>query len=143
MAELRPKVGIGVWVFKDDRTLLGKRKGTGRADGVYTSPGGHLEFGETFEECAAREIIEETGIEVENIKVIGLVNFLIFLPEHHYVDVLLRADWKSGEPQNLEPEKCEGWGWYDLDNLPQPMLKNTPAYLHGLKSKDIYFGSIR
>jgi 8-oxo-dGTP diphosphatase len=139
----RPKVGIGVWVFKSGKLLLGKRKNTGRADGEYTSPGGHLEFGETFEECAAREVREEAGIEIEHIKVLSLINFLVFLPEHHYVDILMRADWKSGELENREPEKCEGWNWYELDHLPQPMLKNTPAYLHGLKTGEVYFGTIR
>ena len=45
----RPKVGVGVMVFKDGKILLAKRKGSHGA-GEYAFPGGHLEFGESFEQ---------------------------------------------------------------------------------------------
>lgn len=70
----RPKVGVGVEILRGNQVLLGKRKGTGFADSFYSSPGGHLEWGESFEECAKREIFEETGLEVTNIRFICLTN---------------------------------------------------------------------
>ena len=60
----RPKVGVGVAVFQEGRILLGKRKGA-HGDGEWGFPGGHLELGETVEECARRELFEETGMQVE------------------------------------------------------------------------------
>jgi 8-oxo-dGTP diphosphatase len=57
MEENRPKVGIGVFIFKDGKFLMGCRKGTHGA-GTWSVPGGHLEFGESFEECAEREALE-------------------------------------------------------------------------------------
>ena len=50
------------------------------------------------------------------------------------------ADWKSGEPEVLEPEKCEGWEWYDLDHLPQlfgPCVLALEAYKTGKNYFDV------
>ena len=137
----RPKVGVGLLVFKDDKLLLGKRK-PGHMGGVYAGPGGHLEFGETFEECAVRETREETGIEIENIRLITVSNLLIWEGKH-YVDIGMAADWKSGEPQLMEPDKCEGWAWYGLDELPQPLSDLDPMYLDALSSGKLYLGTVR
>ena len=57
--EKRPKVGVGVFVFKDGKTLLGKRKNA-HGDGTWNPPGGHLEFNESIEQCAQREVLENT-----------------------------------------------------------------------------------
>ena len=48
------KVGIGILVRKNNQVLIGKRKGS-YGNGEYAFPGGHLEFGESFTECAIRE----------------------------------------------------------------------------------------
>lgn len=61
-----PKVGIGVMIFRDGEILLGKRKGS-HGDGEYAFPGGHLEYMESFSDCARREVREECGIEIANI----------------------------------------------------------------------------
>ena len=136
------KVGIGVWVLKDGKVLMGKRKRTGIAEDVYASPGGHLEFGESFEECAIREVKEETGMEIENIRVVTLAN-LLHWKDKHYVDVGMEADWKSGEPQLLEPDKCESWDWYDIKDLPSPMMTGDDLRVKGLETGQLYFGTLR
>jgi ADP-ribose pyrophosphatase YjhB (NUDIX family) len=51
----RPLVGLGVLVVRDGKVLVGQRRGSLGA-GEYALPGGHLEHGEGFEECAAREV---------------------------------------------------------------------------------------
>jgi len=116
----RPKVGIGVLIFKDGKVLLGKRKGSHGA-GEYASPGGKLDLLESFADCAQRETREECGIEITNIRFQFVANLTTYAPKH-FVHIQLLADWQSGEPQVLEPEKVEAWGWYDPDNLPQPMF---------------------
>lgn len=136
MENIRPKVGLGIMIFKDSKVLLGKRKNAHGA-GEYAWPGGHLEFGESFEECARREIKEETGIEISNIRFLRLMNFKMY--SKHYVDIGLMADWKSGEPKVLEPDKCEGWGWYDLENLPKPLFGTISTYLEAYKTGKNYF----
>jgi 8-oxo-dGTP diphosphatase len=117
--------------------LLGKRKNS-HGTGEYAWPGGHMEYMESFEQCAKRELKEETGIEIENIKFLRLLNFKDYAPKH-YIDIGLTADWKSGEPQILEPEKCESWGWYDLNDLPNPLFKSLPSYFEALKTGRIFF----
>lgn len=124
-------------MFKDGKVLLGKRKGVHAAN-VYGGPGGHLEHMESFSECAKREAREETGIEIDNIRFLCLTNFKAYAPKH-YIDVGLAADWKSGKPRVLEPEKCEGWDWYDLDNLPIPLFEVVKNYVKAYKSGRNYF----
>mgnify|MGYP001566717016 CR=1 FL=1 len=132
------KIGIGVIVFKNGKTLLGKRKNTnGNGEQEYATPGGHMEFMESFEQCARREVKEETGMEIENIKFLDLYNHKT--PTKHYINVGLTADWKSGEPQNLEPDKCESWDWYDLEHLPSPLYGTTPNYIEALRSGKNFF----
>lgn len=120
-------------VFKDGKLLLGKRKNVHGA-GDYAFPGGHLEYMESFEACARREAREEAGIEIENIQFVFLSNIKEYAPRH-YVHIGLKAEWKSGEPQNLELEKCEGWGWYDIDDLPQPIFYGSALTLEAYKNE--------
>jgi 8-oxo-dGTP diphosphatase len=70
-----PKVGVGIMIVKDGQVLLGRRKGA-HGEGEYAWPGGHLEFGETLEECVAREIAEETGMTVKPIRLVSVSNVL-------------------------------------------------------------------
>ncbi len=135
--ELRPKVGIGVMVLKDGKVLLGKRKGSHGA-GEYAFPGGHLEYMESFEDCARRETKEECGIEIENIRFLFLGNLKDYAPKH-YAHIQFVADWKSGEPVVLEPEKCEGWGWYSLDALPEPNFTMIPLAIEAYKTGRNYY----
>ena len=59
----QPRVGVGVFVLRDGLVLLGLRRGAHGA-GTWALPGGHLEFGEAVEHCAAREVHEETGLNM-------------------------------------------------------------------------------
>src|SRR3989344_854683 len=104
---LRPKVELGILIFKDGKVLLGKRKhANGLGDGQYAGTGGHLEYMESIEECAKRETLEEAGIEIENVRFLCAINLKDYPPKH-YLDIGLVADWKSGEPKVMEPEKLE------------------------------------
>ena len=127
-----PKVGVGVMVIKDGRVLLGKRKGSHGA-GEYAWPGGHLECMESFEVCAKREVMEETGIKIGDIHFLRILNLKDYPPKH-YVDIGLMAQWKSGEPKIMEPERCEGWNWYDMDKLPEPIFGPVPTYIEAYKT---------
>jgi len=133
----KPKVGVGVTIFKNGKILLGKRKGSHGA-GEYSFPGGHLEYMESFEDCARREILEEAGIEIKNIRFQLLANIKKYAPKH-YTHIGLIADWKNGEPKTLEPEKCEGWDWYDLNNLPQPIFEPCEMSIDSYKTGKNYY----
>jgi len=119
--EQRPKVGVGVIVIKDGKILLGKRKGT-HGEGSWAFPGGHLEFGERLEDCAKREVMEETGITIKNIKKLTFTNDIFKEENKHYITIFMTANHDSGEPMIMEPEKCECWEWYDWNNMPSPLF---------------------
>ena len=95
---------------------------------------------EGFEECARREVSEEAGIEIENVRFQLLGNIKEYAPKH-YVQIGLIADWKSGEPQVLEPNKCESWNWYDIDNLPEPIFIPVKYIIKAYKAGQNYFDS--
>ncbi len=133
----RPKVGVGIMVVKDDMVLLGKRKGSHGA-GEYAFPGGHLEYMESFEDCAKREIKEECGINLKNTRFQFLANVTKYKPKH-YVHINLLAEWKSGQPKVLEPEKCELWGWFPINNPPAPLFEMCKLALESYKSGKNYF----
>lgn len=133
----RPKVGVGVITQKGNQVLLAKRRNA-HGEGLWAATGGHLEHLESFAACAKRETKEEAGIEIDNVRFLCVTNFQDHAPKH-YVDIGLIADWVSGEPQNLEPDKREEWEWFDLDNLPEPLFGMIPNYIESLKTGRQYF----
>ncbi|MDF2577890.1 MAG: MutT/nudix family protein [Chlamydiales bacterium] len=115
------KVGVGTLIFKDDQILLGLRKGK-HNPGYWCFPGGHLEFGETPEECAIRETKEETGLLLSEVSRGPWVNEYVPEQNYHYIVIFMMAYYEGGEVGVKEPEKCEVWEWCSLDNLPSPLL---------------------
>ncbi|KAI3970974.1 hypothetical protein MKX01_024621 [Papaver californicum] len=107
-----PKVGVGVFVVKGNKTLLGRRQSSIGDSTFFPTC-----VGESFEECVLREVKEETGLDINNIE---------FLTSH-YVVILMRTKMVDSqqEPQNLEPKKCDGWVWcqWDDENIPRPLFK--------------------
>lgn len=117
-----PRVGVAVIVMRNNKILLGRRRGAHGA-GTWALPGGHLEFGETVAQCAAREVLEETGLQIDEIQ-LGPYTNDVFAAEHkHYITLIALAPCRSGEPQPLEPDKCEGWYWFGWDEFPQPLFQ--------------------
>jgi 8-oxo-dGTP diphosphatase len=131
-AAARPLVGVCVVVVRprDGKILLGKRKGS-HGEGEYAAPGGHLKHGESFTECAAREVLEETGVQIDTLRFLRVLNCAAYAPKH-YVDLAFAAEWKSGEPEIREPDKVERWDWYDLDDLPSPLFSMVPSAIAAL-----------
>ncbi|MBH9345189.1 NUDIX domain-containing protein [Pseudomonas aeruginosa] len=113
-----PQVGVGVLVMRGGRVLLGRRKGSHGA-GSWSAPGGHLEFGETPEDCARREALEETGLALSDLRHGPFSNDL-FEGRHYLTVFILAAGAEDAQAQVMEPDKCEGWAWFDWDDLPQP-----------------------
>jgi len=72
-------------IFKDGKVLLGRRKGS-HGEGEYAWPGGHLEYMESIKECARREVREETGMEIKNIRFLRIYNLKEYAPKH-YLDI--------------------------------------------------------
>lgn len=116
-----PKIGVGVFVFKNGKFLMGQRRGAHGAD-TWSVPGGHLEFGETVEDCARREVLEETGLVVGEPKIITVTNDIFLDEDKHYITLWVASCWQSGIEQITEPDKYINMGWYDFDSLPEPLF---------------------
>ena len=135
--DLRPKVGVGVMVMKAGKVLFGRRSSqASHGEQLWSFPGGLLEQGESFEQGARREIMEEAGIEVDNIRFVVAMNQREFLPKH-FVGLGFIADWKSGEPRPEAGDKMTDWTWFELDKLPEPIYKPSKcvieAYQQGVQ----------
>ena len=131
-----PRVGVACFVWRDGKFLMGQRKGS-HGDSTWSVPGGHLEPGESWEECARREIREETGMEITNIQFFCITNDLFSKDGKHYVSIWMKADWDSKEPQILEPTKFIEQTWTNFHNLPSNLFQ--PCWNNLKKAKPELF----
>jgi 8-oxo-dGTP diphosphatase len=123
---MRPLIGVAAIVLKDNKVLLGKRKNAHGA-GTWAFPGGHLEYKESIEACAKREVFEETGIHIKNIRYGTFTNDIFREDQKHYVTLFVISEYDAGDLELKEPEKCEKWDWFLWNELPEPKflpLKN-------------------
>jgi len=128
-----PRVGVGVIINKDEKILLLQRKNS-HGEGTWCFPGGHLEFNENLEDCAKREVKEETGLKIKNIKFKTITNDMFKQENKHYITIIMTCNLDSGNAEIKEPEKCTNIGWFKWKNLPSPLflpIKNL------LQQKDI------
>jgi len=139
----RVGVGFGVILLKDGRILLGQRhSNAAKADselhgeGSWTMPGGKLEFGESFEEGAAREVLEEAGIKLKSVKVLCVNNDKV--SDAHFVTIGLMAEGFEGEPKVMEPDEITQWKWFELDKLPMPMYFPSLRILENYQTQKFY-----
>jgi 8-oxo-dGTP diphosphatase len=120
------RVGVGAFIVSaaskqnphNPTFLIGKRLGSHGA-GTYALPGGHLEFGESPEECAAREILEETGLHVKNVRFLTATNDVMKKDSKHYITMFMVCERMNEEDEArvMEPDKCEGWEWSSWEEL--------------------------
>jgi 8-oxo-dGTP diphosphatase len=115
------RVGVAAVILREGRVLLGERIGSHGAH-TWATPGGHLELGESIEQCAMRETFEETGLTVGSFEKLTFTNDIFEKEDKHYVTLFVVATCLSGEPQVTEPNKCKQWKWFELDELPKPLF---------------------
>ncbi|HUW43880.1 MAG TPA: NUDIX domain-containing protein, partial [Bacillota bacterium] len=92
-------------------------------------------FQETFEECAKRETMEETGIKLNHVKVICVNNDKISTA--HFVTIGLFSEDFEGEPQVMEPDEITEWKWFSLEGLPEKIYLPSAKILENYKEKKI------
>lgn len=132
-----PLIGVGVMIIKNNKMLLGKRIGS-HGSGTFGWAGGHLEFGESLEDCAVREVWEETGVKIKfsSLKFLCLSNIIEY--GKHYVDIEFLCSNFTGEPKVTEPAKRESWKWYKMENLPKPLFKAVELTVKAYKEDKTY-----
>ncbi len=135
--------GFGVILEKDGQILLGlrhpdpdKADSAFRSSGEWCLPGGKLEWGESFEDGAIRETLEETGIKIKNPKVISVHNCK---NEHaHFMTVGLVAEEWTGEAKVMEPDEIVEWQWFDINSLPTPRYFPSFEVIENFIKKEFY-----
>lgn len=116
----KPQVGTAIIITKDDKILLMKRKGS-HGTGTWSTPGGHLDFGETLEGCAAREAKEEVDMDVVDIRFRAVTNDIFEATGKHYVTIWLEGK-VVGDPFIAAEGEVEEIGWFGWGALPQPLF---------------------
>ena len=122
--------------LREGRVFLAKRQGA-HGEATWASAGGHLELGESLEECARREALEELGVTVGHLRFLCVSNIIAY--GKHYLDVEFLGDIGDQEPVLAEPEAFSQAGWYALDGLPQPLFQAARYALDSLRTGRRYF----
>jgi mutator protein MutT len=140
---LKPGVGVGVMILKNNQVLLGQRhpdpvKASSElhGEGTWTMPGGKLHFHEELKEAAIREVFEETGIKVKNIEIISVSNDIV--PDKHFVTIGFLCNDFEGEPKVMEPDEITEWQWFDLNSLPLNIFPPSAKIIKNYLAKKIY-----
>ncbi len=139
-SERRPYVGVGILILNDkEEVLLGLRIAS-HGTGEWSFPGGHLEFGETVFETAKREVKEETGLDIEAFELISVCDEMRYIETNgkHYLNLGVVGKYRGGEPQTMEPDKCQEWRWFSLEALPENLFEPTALTLRNFRNKVIY-----
>ncbi len=125
-----PRVGVALIITHDDHVLLIKRKGS-HGEGTWAVPGGHLEFGESPEECAIREAKEEVNVNVTDIRFRAITNDVFEAEGKHYVTVFMEGTLAAGEPIINAVDEVSAIGWFSWIALPQPLFLPFQNLLNG------------
>ena len=121
-----PYVGVGCIVMHGDRVLMVKSHA-----GRWSTPGGHLDFGESPAACAARETFEETGIYVRNVEFIAITNDVLDDVDKHYVTIWMRGDADATDLVIGDAQEIAEVGWFRANALPTPRFAFFNNLLQG------------
>lgn len=116
-ARFSARIAVYVALIAEDRVFLLRRADTGDRDGEWALPAGHVEAGETPEQAARRELLEETAVTATA----GAFDCVHASWRQYgedgaraYVDYLFFCRRWAGTPVNAEPAKADGCGWFPL-----------------------------
>ncbi len=129
---MEPRLGVGACIIRDGKLLLFRRL---RAPdkGCWSIPGGKVDFLEPVEVALRREVVEETGLTLGDLRLLCVTDQIHTETPEHWVAPTYLAESFTGEPVLLEPEKHEGLDWFALDALPSPLSMAVKATLPALK----------
>ena len=88
--------------------------------GFWSTPGGHLDFGESPAECAIRETFEESGVRVATVEFVAITNDVLHDAGRHYITIWMRADVGDAALAIGDPGEIAAAGWFAPDELPEP-----------------------
>jgi hydroxymethylpyrimidine/phosphomethylpyrimidine kinase len=126
-----PLPAVTVVVMREGSVLLVKRSVRPRM-GAWCLPGGFLELGETVEECAARELLEETGLSADRFSLLGVRTDVT-----EYGGIMLAALEALGTSGDLRPgDDASDAAWFRLDEVPPLAFQAHDRIVEALRSAD-------
>ncbi|MFC9892824.1 NUDIX domain-containing protein [Nocardia sp. NPDC127579] len=130
----RHLVDVHVLLIRDGHLLLSKRRGDDEFDGLWHLPAGKLEVGESATAAAVREAREEIGVDIDPVDLRHIhTAHVVGSGREARIGLFFEARGWSGEPVNLEPDKCYGLQWFPLSRLPESEIIGYP--LAGIRAR--------
>ena len=112
---MHPQLAVSAAIFRDGKVLLVRRARL-PAKGLYSLPGGRVEFGETLHAALHREVDEETALKID---IVGLAGWREVVPGNagggHYLIMSFAARWIAGEP--ILNEELDDFRWLEPEAL--------------------------
>jgi ADP-ribose pyrophosphatase YjhB (NUDIX family) len=136
LAELGPRVGCGAVIIVDRRILLIRRLKSPEAL-AWGLPGGKVDAFEPLLSAITREVAEELGITLKAPQFLCNVEYMDREAGQHWISAVFQAHGYDGDPKLMEPDKHGGFGWFALDELPQPLTWATVCALDFIGAKTI------
>lgn len=127
----RPIVGLAVLIVNENNEVLLGLRNSELGKNTWAPPGGKLDMFETLEQCAIREIKEETDLDISNLVFICVTNDIMEDIGKHYVTLFFSTTEYSGDIKIIEPDKCLEWKWFDPKELPKNIFVPFKNFLDG------------
>jgi ADP-ribose pyrophosphatase YjhB (NUDIX family) len=135
-----PKVGVNAVFFNEKGEVLLTQRSDNQQ---WCIPGGHVDLGETLSEAAVREAKEETGLDVNAVRVTGVYSkpensiYIHLGPENQIVAVVFLCEVTGGE-LTLSDETID-YAWFPVDKMPPLISNHTERVQHALLDGPPYF----
>ena len=130
-------VGTGAFILNSNNELLLQKRAVPAEKDHWCIPGGRLEMFETMEHAVIRETKEETNLDVEVIRMIGICDHIIENENTHWVATSYLCKIVGGEAKIMEPDKASDMKWFSLDNLPKDITITTKKAISDYKKLSI------
>lgn len=126
---------------KDGKILLLKRANAGYFDGSYSLPAGHFDGDESAKDVAVREAKEEIGVKIrpDELRLKHALHRISDIPtKNERIDLFFETTKWSGEPKNMEPEKCAELKWVKTSNIPKNMVPEVRQALEQISKSESF-----